>query len=222
VTLGATVRPWERAQRTGGIFNYFSARDFDPEAWHGEYPNPAFMRMTEADGAWMARILAHFDNRLVAAAVSVGAYDAASTRYLAETLIVRRDAILRRYLTRLSPIGQLVVNGDHLCGIDLARATHIIAQEQTSLRARYYVGDQFARRGELRIIGGGNGRLCVELVHESTDGGRADADPSRYRIVDIHNGNSRGPLRAHLYDLGPRRGFRLVGIERPQETYPPL
>src|SRR5690348_3987487 len=72
LTIGAIERPWERAQRDGGIFNYFSARDFDPEEWRGGYPNPAFTRMTEADGAWMARIIARFDERLVAAAVSVG------------------------------------------------------------------------------------------------------------------------------------------------------
>ena len=55
----------------------------------GAYPNPAFGRMTEADAAWMARIIAHFDDKLVAAAVKVGAYDAPSARYLTETLIPR-------------------------------------------------------------------------------------------------------------------------------------
>ena len=221
VTLGTTVRPWERAQRAGGVFNYFSARDFEPESWRGEYPNPAFMRMTEADGAWMARILARFRDPLVAAAVKVGAYDEPSARYLTETLIQRRDAILRRYLTRLSPIGNLVVTGDQLCGVDLARSSHSVARETLSLRARYYAGQTLTKRGELRVDGHDDGRLCVSLVHDSDDSGRADSDESRYRIVDIFNGNARGPLRAHLYDLGPRRGFKLVGIERPDETYPP-
>jgi len=36
------------------------------------------MRMVEQDGAWMARILAKFNDELVAAAVRVGKYDSAS------------------------------------------------------------------------------------------------------------------------------------------------
>ena len=220
VTLGTTLRPWERAQRTGHTFNYFSARDFDPELWRGEYPNPAFTRMTEADGAWMARILAHFDDRLIAAAVKVGAYDTTDSRYLTETLSQRRDAILRRYLTRLSPIANLAIEENQLCGTDLARLSGSIARETQSYRAHYYVADSFAQRGDLHVTGSRNGQLCVRLVHDSTDAGLLDTDRSRYRIVDIFNGNARGPLRAHLYDLGPRRGFKLVGIERPDETYP--
>jgi hypothetical protein len=47
----------EQKIRRGGSFNYFADTYFDPEGWRGEYPNPAFIRMTEADGAWMARIL---------------------------------------------------------------------------------------------------------------------------------------------------------------------
>jgi hypothetical protein len=175
--------------------------------------------MTEADGAWMARILARFDARLIAAAVKVGAYDATDSRYLTETLSQRRDAILRRYLARLSPIGNLAVEGDQLCGTDLARLSGSIARETQSYRAHYYVADSFAQRGDLRVTGNRNGQLCVRLVHDSTDAGLLDTDQSRYRIVDIFNGNARGPLRAHLYDLGPRRGFKLVGIERPDETH---
>jgi hypothetical protein len=221
VTLGAEVRPWERAQRVGGVFNYFSARDFDPESWRGEYPNPAFARMREDDGAWMARILARFNNRLVAAAVRVGAYDEPSTRYLTETLIARRDAILRRYLTRLSPIGNLTVERNRLCGTDWARQSGVIPREVVSFRAHYYAGQALTRQGDLPVNAAPSGELCVELRHLSPDGAIADTDPSRYRIVDIFNGQARGPVRAHLYDLGQARGFRLAGIERLEETYPP-
>jgi hypothetical protein len=37
-------------------------------------------------------------------------------------------------------------------------------------------------------------------------------------IVTISNAVSRYPLRAHLYDLGPANGFRLVGLERPEQA----
>jgi len=47
-----------------------------------------------------------------------------------------------------------------------------------------------------------------------------DASPERYAVVDIQNGIAEGPLRAHLYDLGGDKGFKLVGIERPENTDP--
>jgi hypothetical protein len=221
VTLGTQVRPWERAERTGGVFNYFSARDFDPASWRGEYPNPAFGRMTEADGAWMARILAYFDDDMVAAAVRVGAFEPASTRYLTETLIQRRDAILRRYLARLSPITKLEIRGNRLCGVDLARKRGIVPRESLSYRAMYYGGAALSPKGALAVSTEGTGDVCVELAHGVDDSSRPDDDGSRYQVVDIFNGYAPGPLRAHLYDLGPQRGFVLAGLERPEDGSPP-
>ncbi len=63
--------------------------------------------------------------------------------------------------------------------------------------------------------------VCVSLAHHSPDGGPAEADGSRYVVVDLANGVAQGVLRAHLYDLGPKRGFVLVGIERPDDATPP-
>ena len=42
-------------------------------------------------------------------------------------------------------------------------------------------------------------------------------EPERYLVVRLTNGVAPGPLLIHLYDLGPRRGLRLVGIERPSD-----
>jgi hypothetical protein len=221
VTLGGAVRPWERARRVGGVFNYFSAEGFDPELWRGEYPNPAFRRMTEADGAWMARILSNFTDDLVAAAVQVGAYDEPSTRYLTETLKSRRDAILRRYLARLSPLALVAVDGDALCGTDLARRAGVVPREGSSYRARYYTGEPSRERAALPVDAHGIDGFCVRLEHIAAELGPKDDDASRYLIVDISNGYARGPLRAHLYDLGRRRGFRLVGLERREGEEPP-
>jgi hypothetical protein len=58
--------------------------------------------------------------------------------------------------------------------------------------------------------------ICVALPHHAPDGGAADGDASRYLLVEITNGQALGMLRAHLYDLGPKGGFKLVGIERPE------
>jgi hypothetical protein len=206
VTFGVIERPWERARRDAGVFNYFSARDFDPELWRGGYPNPAFARMTEADGAWMARILARFTPEQIAAAVGVGQYEPAAAQYLTATLIARRDAILRRYLTRLSPLADLRVEGDRLCGVDLARRAGAIAGD---------AGGWSATSGgrAVPLSATADGAFCLELRHAAR-AGAAPAAAERYVVIDVSSAEGVGVLRAHLYDLGAARGFRLVGIER--------
>jgi hypothetical protein len=55
----------------------------------------------------------------------------------------------------------------------------------------------------------------LSLPSTKPDGGLADDSPERYVVVRIANGASRAPVVLHLYDLGPKRGLKLVGLERP-------
>jgi hypothetical protein len=215
LTLGVGRRPWERAQLTGGIFGYFSARDFEPEAWRGEYPNPAFMRMTEQDGAWLARILAHFHDDLVSAAVKVGKYDTVSERYLTETLVARRRAILQRYFGKVSPIARVRANTAGVCGVDLARLTRTVPNEGLSFRAYVYRGPRLEPAPKPHFRGVPSPEVCLDIAHAALPSSLPQNDPARYVVVDITNGYAPGPLRLHLYDLGEQGGYHLAGIERP-------
>jgi hypothetical protein len=213
-TFGLVARPWERTRRDAGIFNYFSARDFVPELWRGGYPNPAFVRMTEADGAWMARIIARFSDADIAAAVSVGKYDMASTRYLIDTLITRRDRILRRYFAELSGVADLHVRGDALCGTDLRLAASIVAEAgDATLSARVRVGETITAVAKSAVRSSAHGQLCVSLAAQRARQTDRSTSPE-YLIVEIDDGYAETPLRAHLYDLGRATALRLVGIER--------
>ncbi|MES1188730.1 MAG: hypothetical protein ABUL60_33250 [Myxococcales bacterium] len=215
LSLGIQRRPWERAQLTGGIFGYFSARDFDPESWRGEYPNPAFMRMGEQDGAWMARILASFNDELLRAAVKVGKYDTLSERYLVETLSARRRAILRRYLGKVSPITHVSTNTEGVCGVDLARLTETVPNEGLSFRAYVYRGAELEPASKPHFRGVRSPQVCLDIAHAALPESLPANAPQRYLVVDITNGYAAGPLRLHLYDLGERGGYQLAGIERP-------
>jgi hypothetical protein len=220
LALGAIQRPWERVTLSSRVFNYFSARDFDPEEWRGEYPNPAFMRMTEQDGAWMARILSHFSDDLVAAAVAVGKYDPESQRYLTETLIARRDIILRRYFSRVSPISRVSADARGVCGVDLARERRIVPSEALSFRAYVYRGPGLEPAGKPRFRKVHSPRVCLDLAPVALPTSLPPDAEERYVVVDITNGYARGPLRVHLYDQG-EAGYRLAGIERPEKLRPP-
>jgi hypothetical protein len=109
-------------------------------------------------------------------------------------------------LSRLSPISQLAAIGDQLCGVDLARATGVVPDEGKTYKVRIHRGDTTS--DETRIHASPGGKLCVELSHATAD------SQENYLVAEIANGYARGTLRAHLYDLGAGRGFRLVGIER--------
>jgi hypothetical protein len=211
VTFGLRRRPWELVQRTPGRerFGYFEYEHFVPQDWKNEYPNPAFSRMTERDGAWMARILARFTPEMVSALAALGQFsDPGNTAHIARILEGRLELILRRYLTRLSPISDLRVAGQQLCGVDLARRRGL----QPARDYRYSASSEPG--ASLRVEAGEGGALCVTLPRSAAPANLADAAPERYLQVRIQSSAARGPLVAHLYDLG-RRGFRLVGIERP-------
>jgi hypothetical protein len=213
-TLGIPQRTWDRVEYAPGheIFSYFNVKDFDPDEWKNEYPNPSFSRMTERDGAWMARILANFTPEMVNELAKMGKLsDPSNAQYLADVLEGRLGKILARYLTRLSPMASVHIrDGATLCATDLAAARHVRADSAFQYRAEDDLGHPLTvERGE----GGG---VCLGLPHVAPDSGPPDGDASRYVRVSIRDGVAAGPLVAHLYDLGPSRGFRLVGLERPE------
>jgi hypothetical protein len=220
VTLGTQTRPWEEARRTPGMepFGYYHHRDFDPEAWKNEYPNPAFSRATEHDNAWMARILSRFERSDIDSLVTLGDFTRPEhAAFLAEVLEMRLRRILERYLLRLSPLADArIERGGVLALTDLAARRGVKSARPYAYRARIEDGPapravalQASARGEIRLV----------LPHRTFGRSVAAADPSRYVVVVIDNAAARYPLRVHLYDLGVERGFRLVGLERPEETY---
>jgi hypothetical protein len=107
------------------------------------------------------------------------------------------------------------------CGIDLARLTGVVPNEPTSFRVRAYRGAEREPTQALRLTSDTTPRVCVELPHAALSPSVAADDARRYVIVDLENGYARGPLRAHLYDLGAGSGYRLVGIERPEKAERP-
>jgi hypothetical protein len=213
VTLGIPTRPWETVERSPDHikFGFYNVKDFVPEDWKNEYPNAAFSRMTEHDGAWMTRILARFTPEMVHALAVMGNFtDPSDTEYMSAMMEGRLEKILERYLTRLSPVTDVHLEaGDQLCAVDLAEARHL-----RDAGAFWYVARTPAG-SPLKVDRKPGGRICVTLRHERSDTGREDDAGERYTTVKIVDGVAAGSLLAHVYDLGPSRGFALAGVERP-------
>lgn len=217
VTFGLIKRPWDRARRNpeAPLFGYFSARDFDASAWRPGYPNPAFSRMTEGDGAWAARIISRFSREHVRAAVLAGDFTVPRhSEILIQILMDRQRALLRRYLSVLSPVSDLEIRGDQLCAVDLARSSPAFRAHRFAYSARLFAGEGLEERQAPAVLVEPLGRLCVNLPRIA-DPSSPRTSNSRYAILDLYNGSAPGPLRVHLYDLG-QSNYQLAGLERPR------
>jgi hypothetical protein len=86
---------------------------WDPESWKPRYPNSAFRSARLDDKFWAALRLQAFTDDMIGAAIRVGRFnDPRSEERLAQFLIERRDAIVRRYLLAVNPIVDLRLSPD--------------------------------------------------------------------------------------------------------------
>jgi hypothetical protein len=222
LSLGLVERPWEtkRFGPSRAVFGYYDIEHYDPEAWQPGYDNPAMLRRTERDAAWMARIIARIDRAHLAAILEEARIADGSLAREAERLLEgRRHKLLTRFLTRLSPLThpslRLADGKARLCLEDTALVARVVDP-----RTRQYAA--WARRGAparpLAAVRTDQG-VCLSLPLVSD----ASRHEPRYVIVDVtakSDGRSPPPARVHLYALGPSE-YRVVGLERPAHGDPP-
>ncbi len=216
LTLGIPQRAWDKVRIRPGVedFGYFDADNFDPEMWRPEYPMLPFTSMSEADGAWMARIIARFTPAHIEAAVRAGDLSKPEhAQFLLRTLLARQRLLLRRYFRKLSPMTDVSLEGEWLCAIDLAQRNATYAPSELRYSASVRRGTGAREPAVLRALP--DAKLCVQVPSRVRSADLAANAEERYVVVRMHNGASAGPLELHLYDLGPDAGLRLVGIDRP-------
>ena len=113
-SLGWWDRPWRHIQyRVYPAVGRYEAAHFEPEKWKTEYPNPAFARMLADDALWATRILMRFANEVIRAIVRTGRItDPEAEEYLVDTLIQRRDKIVRHFLTLINPLSDFRISDE--------------------------------------------------------------------------------------------------------------
>ncbi len=218
VTLGLIERPWQHVELgpAGTTLGYFDVRTFEPEQWRPGYPNPAFDRMTEHDAAWMARILARFGDAHIRALAQRGRFTSPTVRdELERVLRGRRDRILERWLTRLSPLTEPRAEED-------ASGTHRLCLEDRAVTSGFREAASRRYEASAWALGSGSARsavaeptsegVCVRIAADSAPGGGA----SEYVVIDVvastEHLETTAPLRVHAYEVGG--ALRVVGIER--------
>ncbi len=245
LTLGAYPRPWHdiEVNPDAEIFGYFNVKDFQPKQWIPEYPNPAFSEMRYDDALWMARILSRFSDQQIEAVVAEAKLDSEeANRYLVKTLLGRRDVILKEYFTQYAPLDKFRLvrrkkgsPTQSLCFEDLAIAGGVVEPRRTLYKARFYGGRKLDEElGWLQFSPDSDHphRSCIQFPLGDTRpaelaGPNAPKDdPLRYGELKIwiHQEPGVRPTSAihlYFYDEGPKDGFRLVGIERPDAPVMP-
>jgi hypothetical protein len=216
LTLGALGRPWDDAELgpAGATLGYFDVEHYVPDAWRPGYSNAAFDRMTERDAAWMARIVARFSVEDLGGLVARARLSSAEvSAELLRVLTGRRERLLERWLTRLSPLtGPVIEDGDRLCVEDLGVTSGLRPSGTRQYAARGFVGELLEERA-LSVETRSDGFSCVPVPRAP----RATAHEPAYVLVDLVASTvgreTTHPLRVHLYDLG-EGGLRVVGLER--------
>ena len=114
LTFGIWDRPWR-------YYDYppypeigrLESAHFEPEKWRPEYPNPAFEKMQNEDALWATEILMKITDDIIRAVVANGKIqNPQAEQYLGDTLIERKNRILRYYLARLNPLSGFTATGN--------------------------------------------------------------------------------------------------------------
>jgi hypothetical protein len=215
ITLGLVSHPWEDPQFgvTGPVLGYFGVERFVPDQYRTGYPNPAFIRASERDSAWMARIIADFDHEHLKAALAPARVQDELTRSeILRILQGRRTKLLRRWLSRVSPVShprvELAQGDKQLCLRDLAVSSGVV-EPTRQYRARAWIDE--APRPAAVTKGASLGELCVALSSDL----RGSANAPAYVAVEVTIVDEAAPptpLRVYLYDRGNEA--IVVGLER--------
>src|SRR6185436_14678336 len=91
----------------------FEGDAFDPPAWRPRTPSGAFVRARPDDSFWAARRVQAFSSEMIRAIVKTGGYsDPDAERYIADTLIKRRDKVAAAYLPTINPLVNFALGED--------------------------------------------------------------------------------------------------------------
>jgi hypothetical protein len=106
-SLGVYREGWEGAPPAieHPALGYLKATEFDPDEWKTAWDNPAFFAMTDADAYWAAKIVSSFTGEHIRAAVLEGQLpEPWMVDQLTQAMVVRRDKIVGRYFSSVTPI----------------------------------------------------------------------------------------------------------------------
>ena len=191
---------------------HFSAEHFDPPNWKPRVPNQAFRRARPDDTFWGARRVMAFTDEMIRAVVRTGQYsDPAAEKYIADTLIARRDAIGRAWLTDVNPIVDPVLDESGTLRFTNAAVAAGVAKEPGSYEVSWFAFDN--QTGSATPIG----QVAAMKNEQAAAPSGLAASAGSFVRVDIRAVNpphSSWANPVHAYFQRRAGGWKLVGFER--------
>ena len=122
----------------------WEAEHFEPAEWRNDYPNPAFVRMTDRDAFWAAKIIMAFTPDELRAIVETGQFsNPVEEQYFLDVLLERQRRSARYYMNRLNPIDEFDVTPTGLAFANLSER-YGFADPGTTYHVRWSVYDNGA------------------------------------------------------------------------------
>lgn len=194
LTLGLIPPRWALAHYSKlPSVGRFEGDKFDAEGWVAEYPNPAFSNRLPDDGFWAAKQVMAFSDEEIRAVVKTGQYsDPAAEKWIADTLIKRRDKIGKAFFARVLPLDRFRVVGGRLEFDDLGVRHKMYAPP--AYRLAWYAYDN-VRDSKTRL--------------EGKDGPEIPGVAAEYLACEIQAGEAAKAVTVYV-----RGGVQVVGVER--------
>jgi hypothetical protein len=197
-TLGLWVPRWARKKFPNlPAAGNFESKVFDPVKWVPEYPNPAFVNRLPDDAFWAAKQVMAFTDEEIRAIVATGQFsDPRAEKYLAETLIERRDKIGRAFFRQVLPLDRFAVREGCLVFEDL-EVRHGLLDRRDYWVQWFFFDNETGRRMPLE------GANSFRIPAGVSDGG--------YLSAEI---GSADPGKRVVVYLQRRGAIEVVGVER--------
>jgi hypothetical protein len=214
LTLGIWDRPWRHVKYPDyPAIGRFEADFFQPQLWKPEYPNPAFERMQLEDAFWATRIVLRFTDEMIRAIVDTGQIsDPEANDYLVETLIKRRDKIIRYYLPQMNPLDDFRWTGEPGLSLRLAFKNLGLAAGLASTSSYQYQWFRFDNLSQ--------GLEPLSEVRPSAEPSLAvPQSPAAYLMVRINTSNREQPQwrkKVEVFIRNDSQKPTVVGIHREQ------
>ena len=204
---------WEPIHPTLG---WLHGDGFDPGRWKPNWPNAAFDNMTAADAYWGAKLVGAFDEERVRAAVAAGELpDAWAADTLAAILLTRRDAVVRHWYAKVSPVeSPRVTDSDGLVSVafeDLGLRDGPWTAERSRYSWRFDDPVSGVRR-EGRWPGGHRGHEVIVVVPDIPRTDRS-AGFATLDIRIVREGSGVEPRPARIYLRWTGDGYEVAGLE---------
>jgi hypothetical protein len=213
VSFGFYLQPWQTARYEEHVAaGRFEGDAFDPTTWRPRTPSGAFVRARPDDTFWAARRVQAFSDEMIRAIVKTGGYsDPDAERYIADTLIKRRDKIAAAYLPTINPLVDFALSEDGTLTFDNAAIkAETAAQPSGGYTARWAAFDNAT--GATRPLGETRGALNSLAAAPGLD-----KTTGTYVQIAVAATDQRYPswgTPVTVYFRREPQNWKLVGVER--------